>query len=130
MGTRYYASAEAHGFSAAKARIVEASGDDTIRTRVFDIVRDYDWPKHWTGRAIRNAFLDRWHEDEAGLRVALDAERERFKRAGFEGDCDVRMVWASEAADLIRSVEGAGALTRQIGEEAERLLKERSMLVE
>lgn len=130
MGTRYYASAEAHGFSAAKSRIVEASGDDTIRTRLFDIVRGYGWPKHWTGRAIRNAFLDRWHEDEAGLRIALDAERERFKRAGIEGDCDVRMVWASEAADLIRSVEGAGALTRRIGEEAERLLKERSMLVE
>lgn len=128
MGTRYYASTEAQGHGSAKSRIVEASGDDTARTRVFDIVRDLDWPRHWTGRAIRNAFLERWHGNEAGLQAALDAERERFRQAGVEGDCDIRMVWAGEGLDLIRSVEGAGALTRRIGEAAERLLRDRSML--
>jgi len=54
---------------------------------------------------------------------SLDAERERFRRAGATGDCDIRVVWASEAAGLIRAVEGAGALTRRIGAEAERLLQ-------
>jgi nitronate monooxygenase len=124
MGTRYYASTEARGYADAKTRIVAASGEDTLRTRVFDIVRDYDWPQQWTGRALRNAFLDRWHGDEAGLRAALGVERERFRQAGVTGDCDIRMVWASEAAGLIRAVEGAGTLTRRIGAEAERLLQD------
>jgi hypothetical protein len=53
----------------------------------------------------------------------LDGERARFQQAGRDGDYDVRMVWASEAADLILSVEGAGDLTRGIGAEAERLLR-------
>jgi nitronate monooxygenase len=129
LGTRYYASSEARGFPAAKARIVAAAGEDTARTRVFDIVRGYDWPRHWTGRAIRNAFFDRWHADEAGLQQAVVAERKRFEQAGETGDCDVRMVWASEAIDLIGAVEGAGALTRRIGEEAARILREGARLV-
>jgi len=128
MGTRYYASSEAEGYAQAKARIVAASGEETARTRVFDIVRDYDWPPQWTGRAIRNAFLERWHGDESGLRAALGTERERFRQAGATGDCDVRMVWAGEAVDLIRAVEDAASLTRGIAAEAERLLRDRSML--
>ena len=129
MGTRYYASTEAIGFESAKSRIVAASGDDTLRTHVFDIVRAYDWPRQWTGRAIRNQFIERWHADQAGLRAALEGEQARFQQAGHDGDYDVRMVWASEAADLIRSVEGAAELTRGIGAQAERLLKESSSLV-
>jgi nitronate monooxygenase len=129
MGTRYYASAEAIGNDLAKARIVAASGEDTLRTRVFDIVRGHDWPEVYTGRAIRNAFLERWHEDESGLRAALEGERARFQQAGRDADYDVRMVWAGEAVGLIRSVEGAGELTRSIGAEAARLLKETSALV-
>ena len=129
MGTRYYASVEALGVESAKSRIVAASGEDTLRTHVFDIVRDYDWPRAWTGRAIRNQFMERWHGDEAGLRAALDDERARFKQAAIDQDWDIRMVWASEAVDLIRSVDGAADITRRIGSQAERLLKERFALV-
>ena len=42
MGTRFYVASEALASSAAKARIVAASGDDTVRTTVFDIARGYD----------------------------------------------------------------------------------------
>ena len=51
MGTRFYVASEALASSAAKARIVAASGDDTVRTSVFDIARGYDWPPQYTGRA-------------------------------------------------------------------------------
>jgi len=43
MGTRFYASVEALGLAKAKERLVSASGDETGRTRVFDIVRGYSW---------------------------------------------------------------------------------------
>lgn len=39
MGTRFYASQEAEGHPAAKQRIVDASGDSTVRSIVFDISR-------------------------------------------------------------------------------------------
>lgn len=128
MGTRYYASLEALGSDSAKSRIVAASGEDTLRTRIFDIVRDYPWPAQYTGRALRNSFTDRWHGNEAALQAGLDGERTRFEQAGRDADYDVRMVWASEAADLIGSVESADGITRAIGGEAERLLRESSAL--
>jgi nitronate monooxygenase len=50
LGTRFLASDEAVTSAAAKAKLVAARGDDTIRTRVFDIVRNLDWPAMYTGR--------------------------------------------------------------------------------
>ncbi|OGA46407.1 MAG: hypothetical protein A3F74_01810 [Betaproteobacteria bacterium RIFCSPLOWO2_12_FULL_62_58] len=57
------------------------------------------------------------------MRDALHVERARFERAGRNADYEVRMVWASEATDLIRSVESAARLTRDIGAAAEQLLR-------
>jgi nitronate monooxygenase len=54
LGTRFCASVEALGQDRAKQRIVAARGNETARTRVFDIVRGYAWPPAYTGRALRN----------------------------------------------------------------------------
>ena len=70
-----------------------------------------------------NRFAERWHADEDGLRDVIDVEHARFQQAGREADYEVRMVWASEAVDLIRSVESAARLTRDIGADAEHLLR-------
>jgi nitronate monooxygenase len=56
LGTRFLASNGAVISDAAKAKLVASRGDDTIRTRVFDVVRSLDWPIEFTGRALRNAF--------------------------------------------------------------------------
>ncbi|MEO1190035.1 MAG: nitronate monooxygenase, partial [Pseudomonadota bacterium] len=63
MGTRFWASTEAVGSDAAKNKLVEMAGDDTIRTKVFDVARNVDWPWYFTGRVGRNAFSDEWHDD-------------------------------------------------------------------
>src|SRR5438094_235403 len=65
IGTRFYASTEALGHDRAKQRLVAAHGNETARTRVFDIVRGYPWPAFYTGRALRNRFLDRWDGRES-----------------------------------------------------------------
>jgi nitronate monooxygenase len=57
IGTRFCVAEEALLHPLAKQRLVSASGDDTQRTRVFDIVREYSWPIPYTGRALRNPFL-------------------------------------------------------------------------
>jgi hypothetical protein len=41
---------------AAKMRIVEGSGDDTLPTKVFDIAVGGEWPQEYTGRVIGNRF--------------------------------------------------------------------------
>jgi nitronate monooxygenase len=123
MGTRFYAATESLGHQRAKERIVAARGSDTRRTRVFDVVRQHHWPKPYTGRALRNAFLERWDGREDDLTAALDAEIPAFRAAVREGDFDTAMVWAGEAVDLISDVAPAAELVRRIGAEAEECLR-------
>jgi nitronate monooxygenase len=128
IGTRFYASREALGHDDAKARLVAACGGDTVRTRVFDIVRGYAWPGTYTGRALRNRFLERWHGREAGLAARMDEERPAYWAAAGRGDCDTAVVWASEAVDLIASIDSASALVTRISEEAEAALGRSALL--
>jgi nitronate monooxygenase len=129
MGTRFCASTEALGRDAAKRRLIEAHGDETARTRVFDIVRGYAWPAPYTGRALRNAFMTRFD----GREDALVAERERegaaYREAVDCDDFDTALVWAGEGVDLVTSVEPAGELVARIGADAEARLREAAKLV-
>jgi nitronate monooxygenase len=122
IGTRFYASAESLGRESAKERIVAASGEETARTRVFDVVRRYPWPCLYTGRALVNQFMDRWEGLEGALATLPEPRRAAYAAAVRDGDAHTAMVWAGEAVDLIRTVESAGALVAQIGSEAEALL--------
>ncbi|MEO8122528.1 MAG: nitronate monooxygenase [Burkholderiales bacterium] len=123
IGTRFYACTEALGHERAKQRIADADGGQTTRTRVFDIVRGYDWPGRYTGRAIVNRFMQRWHGQEVALATNVDAERTAFYTAAQEGDVDTAMVWAGEVVDLIDRIEDASTLVEQIGQGAEAQLR-------
>jgi nitronate monooxygenase len=119
VGTRFYASEESLGHARAKQHIAEAAGSATARTRVFDVARSLAWPAAFTGRALRNRFMDRWQGRER--EAAADAAA--YQAAARAGDFDTAVVWAGEAVDLIRAVERAPALVAQIGDEAHALLR-------
>ena len=125
IGTRFYASVEALGPDGAKQRIAGARGDETVRTRVFDVVRNLSWPETNTGRALRNRFVERWHGREADLAHALATEAPSYGAAAQQADLDTAVVWAGEAVDLIKTVERAATLVVQIGAEASQLLNRR-----
>ncbi|MGH8718160.1 MAG: hypothetical protein ACREV0_04340, partial [Burkholderiales bacterium] len=97
----------------------QIQGNQTARTRVFDIVRGYAWPQSYTGRALRNRFMDRWDGRESDLAIALKTERPAYQASAREGDYDTAVVWAGEAVDLIKGVESAAALVVRISAEAE-----------
>jgi nitronate monooxygenase len=129
IGTRFYAATEALGHERAKERIVAATGSDTRRTRVFDVVREHAWPRPYTGRAIRNPFMERWDGREDDLTAALDEEIPGFQAAVRDGDIDTAMVWAGEGVDLISDVVPVGELVRRISAEAEARLRHASELL-
>ncbi len=118
IGTRFYASVEALGSDLAKQRIVQAHGHDTARTRVFDIVRNLNWPEANTGRALRNRFLERWDGREEELAAALVDESVAYADAARDGNFETAVVWAGEAVDLIKDVERAATLVARISAEA------------
>ena len=123
IGTRFYASDEALGSPRARDHIVAARGDDTTRTRVFDIVRGYHWPAPYTGRSLNNTFMARWQGREDELARALPAAADAFFAAQRAEDFDTAMVWAGEAVDLIHDVSPAAQIVARISAEAEQQLR-------
>jgi nitronate monooxygenase len=113
VGTRFSASNEALTAPPAKKRIVEASGDATVRTTVFDVVRNFDW-RGITGRALRNRFTDTWHGREHELVANRDAEVAKYWKAVERQDFDTALIFAGEAVDLIDSVLPAAEIVRRI----------------
>ncbi len=118
VGTRFHACDEALGSLRARQCIVQASGDETARTRVFDVVRGLDWPTPYTGRALRNGFMARWQGDEAGLARDVSRQREAFQAAQRDEDFDTAMVWAGEAVDLIDDVAPAAHVVERLARDA------------
>ena len=67
MGTRFWATQEALIPDAAKLKVLAATGDETVRTSVYDIIRQRVWPPGYTGRLMRNDFIEKWHGREKEL---------------------------------------------------------------
>ena len=122
VGTRFFASREALGPQAAKQRMIDMGGDDTLRTRAFDVVRRLDWPQGYSGRAIANEFTRTWHGKDKELAGALETEAPRFEAARRGGDFETTVLFAGEGIDLIKDCPPAGDIVRRMVEEAERLL--------
>ena len=118
IGTRFWATREALGHPNQKALIERSGGDDTLRTRAFDTARGLTWPESYTGRAIRNAFADRWHGRDDQLRAEGPAMRERFFAAQRAGDMETAVTFAGEGLDLIADRPGAAELVQRIVDEA------------
>jgi nitronate monooxygenase len=122
IGTRLFATTEALGSEAMKRRLVDASGDETIRTRVFDIARRLDWPDQFTGRAVSNGFSAAWHGREVELLANVDREAERYEAARKAGDLDTAVLFAGEGLDLIDDCPPAEQVVSDIVVRAESLL--------
>jgi nitronate monooxygenase len=129
LGTRFYATLEAAGAEAAKRRIVEASGDDSLRSIVFDISRRNVWPAPYPGRCLYNEHLRRWAGREVELMRSLDVEGERYSAARANGDYTTAAVIAGEAAGLIRDIPAAGDIVRGMVRDAAKLLAGASRFV-
>jgi nitronate monooxygenase len=118
MGTRFWSTQEALIHPAAKAQVVAASGDETIRTSVYDIVRLRAWPPGYTGRLMKNEFIEKWHGREAELASIQEEELRKVEVAYDSGDYDTANVTVGESIGLVGDIPRAGDLVRRISAEA------------
>lgn len=118
VGTRFMVSQESLLPPAAKALLCETSGNETARTRVFDMVRNYQWPEPFTVRALRNPYLERWHGNEAELDSVLAEEQARYAQAVATGDFATVGLFSGEGIDLVRDAPAAAELVRRMSDEA------------
>ncbi len=126
VGTRLWASEEALVHHRHHETILQATGDDTIRTTVVDVARQIPWPRDFTARVRRNAFTQRWHGQEDLLEHNVAIEAPRYRQAFAEGDPDNAAVWFGEAAGLIGTIEPAAVIIERMATEAADLLRGRA----
>ncbi len=124
VGTRLWASEEAIGNPRLKAAAVTRTGDDTLRSRVIDMVRGITgWPERYSLRTLTSRTTERWHGRESELAAVAAKEARAYAEAVAAGDPEVVSSLVGEAIGLIDAVEPAGAVIARMAAEAEAILR-------
>jgi nitronate monooxygenase len=122
VGTRFWASKEALVPASLHDAALAASGDDTVRQSVLDIVRERPWPARYTGRVLRNDFVAEWLGREGELRDAKTEQVARYRAAAKAGDPAIAATIVGEGVGLIHAIEPAAVILERMVAEAEALL--------
>lgn len=123
IGSRFVASDEALLSPAARELVLAVTGDDTIRTNAYDVARELSWPTEYTGRLIRNQFIDTWHGREETLAERMPELREHFAKAVVNDDFTIASVHIGESAGLIHDVRPAADIVDDIVAVAQQTLQ-------
>jgi nitronate monooxygenase len=125
LGTRFVVSREAIGADWLKQRAVEASTDDTVLTKAYDLTWDAPFPKDIGDRVLSNDFTAEWHGRDKEIVAHREELRKKLLTAQETGDANIAKVQVGNATGLISSVEPAGDIVRRLIEEAEAILRGR-----
>ena len=120
IGTGFMPTIESAGPQHAKERLLKVrdGGSSTVRTRIFDELREFDYPLEYDGRVVRNLVTEREEEDQRSLGLYEQTGEASFKllkedrsgtkadwiRATQEQDFDLLPLWSGT---------GVGLLTKQ-----------------
>jgi len=103
-----------------RALVVQATGVNTVCTRVFDIALGYPWPERFDERVLSNDFTDRWQGREDDLASAVEA-RNALAATDFAYP-NTTIVDAGQAVGLVTEVRPAAAVVVELASGAARLL--------
>jgi nitronate monooxygenase len=117
IGTPFLVAREARNDDAARARVVESDETQTVLTRVFDRIQHKPWPAESPGRALRNAFVERWQAREDAMMATPEPERE-FIAAKAAHDYRIANVYAGQSVGAVDAVDDAAAIVRRIADGA------------
>ena len=131
LGTRYLAANEATIASGYRDAVLRASdgGTTTIRSSVYDQLRGTtEWPAGYGGRGVLNAS---YRDHEAG--VTFEDNKKLYDEAvasgdkGWEGDRARLTTYAGTGIGLVKTVMSAEAITREVRDDAARILLKASV---
>ncbi len=126
LGSRLWAAPECLIHPNHQAAALASDGDGTVRQVAADIARGYDWPEEFTGRVLRNGFVQRWNGNEAEHRTVAAATRADYLAGVAEGRSDAVGIFVGEAIGLIHEVAPAAEIMARIADEAAALLQGRA----
>lgn len=118
VGSRAWATRESLAHPGAQRAAVAASGDDTARSSIFDIVRQKNWPAPYDFRALRNALHRAWEGREEELRQAPESAIRAYRDAMDRGDFTQAHATVGEGVGMIADVPGSADLIARVTAEA------------
>ncbi len=118
VGTRFWATEEALIHPLVKAKAIATSGDGTIRTSVYDVVRRREWPAGYTGRLLKNEFIEKWYGREGELALIQQEELRKVQAASECGDYGTANVTIGESVGLVSDFLHAGDLVQRMAAQA------------
>ncbi|HET7388536.1 MAG TPA: nitronate monooxygenase [Nocardioidaceae bacterium] len=101
VGTALLGCPEAANSATARQRLFAAEGTDTRYGRVFDVAQRLGWPPEYGGRALGNAFFERWRARLDEL-AGDDAAAEELAAARAAEDYDTAYLYAGQGVGLLR----------------------------
>ena len=125
MGTRFLASKESLASEYVKAAVISSSGDNTIRTRIFDYARGLNWPNPYTARTINNNFVSRmssYHNAESVSDEEKYIVQSEYNQSLCEGKNEDLAIFAGEGIDMIHDVLPASVILDKIMNELNKIL--------
>ena len=119
IGSRAWATTESLAAEKAKQVALRATGDETMRSGIFDILREKNWPKPYDFRALRNHLHRQWEGREDVLAAAPDEARRIYRAAVAAEDFDGAHVTVGEGVGTIYDICTSAELIARISAEAE-----------
>ena len=126
MGTAFLATPEAEEVpDAFKEQIVRSDGQDTVFTRLYDLIGGGPWPRGVAGRVYNNRFVQTWDGRDAEVLSRLEELASDAAEAWAKHDTEVASVYMGQSAGSVGSVRPVEDVLRDVCGEAERVLRER-----
>jgi nitronate monooxygenase len=122
VGSRFWAANEALVHPNMWQAAIEASGDDTLRSKIVDIVRARNWPDRYTINLVENDFSKDWHGRETALKTDKTAHQ-TWQDALGAGNTTIANVFVGEATGLIHDIKPAAQIIEEMIKQAKDCLK-------
>ncbi len=126
MGTAFLATPEAVEVpDAFKEKIVQSDGQDTIFTRLYDLIGGGPWPRGVAGRVYNNRFVQTWDGRDAEIQSRLEELASDAAEAWTKHDPEAASVYMGQSAASVGSIRPVVDVLGDVCGEAERVLRER-----
>jgi len=123
MGTRFVASREARAASIYQTQVLNARDEDTVVTKCYT---------GKTLRAIRNAYTDEWERKADRVKpfplqalASIEDNVLSFVTTGEIQDASRECMPCGQACGMIKEIQGAGEIVRQVIRQAEEIIGQR-----
>jgi nitronate monooxygenase len=128
IGTPFLLARESRTPQAARDKILASDETQTVLTGLYDRIQNKGFAAEFPGRAIRNAFFERWG-DRADEMMRTPAALEAFREGKRAGDYDTANLYAGQSVGVLNRIRSARKIVEEIAAEAAGCIERASALL-